>query len=41
MFSSYTLFDQLSEGLFADEGLVFSIVEKGDIKFLETSEMSS
>jgi len=33
MFSSYTLFEKPSEGLSAGEGLVFSIVEKGDIKF--------
>jgi len=33
MFSSYTPFERPLEGLSADEGLVFSIVEKGNIKF--------
>jgi len=33
MFSSYTLFDQLSEELSAGEGSPSSIVEVGDVKF--------
>jgi len=33
MFSSYTPFKKPSEGLSADEGSVFSIVGKGDVKF--------
>ena len=33
MFSSYTPLVNLSEGLSAGEGLVFSIIDKGDVKF--------